>query len=649
MARDLRVNRTAVDSDKYVYREERDLSKTQVDWGTVSKELTTTINTIRDSRETKKAEIETAQVESMNKLAEFDQYNNKSLNESVLEGSDWAKNALSTQYDLLTRGLITSSEYKRYEQRTKDSFSSLKGNLDNFATHYDEAAVRLEKNESNIGEWAINDTLSGLANLGQYKLSGNPATGSLAYIKTGNDPKTGKPYDPSNPANQISLAVINSRINQKMDFVPTVDSATKQVDSLGEVVSASVLELQGVKTMEDWRKMPRSKKMMADMVTAISHSDSQKLSILQERLMYTKDNFTEDPAEAAADSSLILMTPDPNKSGSFVFEFNPEQEEKIRNAAELALEAQISIKAGFTKGFAEQKESNLEAAKNINLDEGRGYFKSLKDFITAEGTTANSGAQNLVNEFNKDLKEGESPYQQVKRNVNSTGNIVSFELTREDGEPMMVDVEGLNTVDAMRELWGAATPGGAMKWETLMREDPTLLVNFPTAFGIGEASGQGQLDEYGVIDISSTSDSLGGQTPLSYIQSELGGTLASWMDNPTQVKEVYENVINAALPSQMFDDIGGSEGVEITVTGSDITIRVGESETEIKNAWDGSQDATIGQMQVIEDLIGEERQRLQDKRAGRGASNAQPMSHADWVAANPGGTYAEYQDYYDNF
>ena len=54
-------------------------------------------------------------------------------------------------------------------------------------------------------------------------------------------------------------------------------------------------------------------------------------------------------------------------------------------------------------------------------------------------------------------------------------------------------------------------------------------------------------------------------------------------------------------------------------------------------------------MQVIEDVIGEERQRLQDKRAGRGASNAQPMSHADWVAANPGGTYAEYQDYYDNF
>ena len=99
----------------------------------------------------------------------------------------------------------------------------------------------------------------------------------------------------------------------------------------------------------------------------------------------------------------------------------------------------------------------------------------------------------------------------------------------------------------------------------------------------------------------------------------------------------------------MFDDIGGSEGVEITVTGSDITIRVGESETEIKNAWDGSQDATIGQMQVIEDLIGEERQRLQDKRAGRGASNAQPMSHADWLVANPGGTYAEYQDYYDNF
>ena len=109
MAKDFNISSKVLDTDKYVYREERDLAKTQVDWGTISKNLTDTINTVRDDREAQKAEIEKAQTEAMNRAGEFDQYNNKSLNVSVLEGSEWAKNALSTQFDLVQRGLVTPS------------------------------------------------------------------------------------------------------------------------------------------------------------------------------------------------------------------------------------------------------------------------------------------------------------------------------------------------------------------------------------------------------------------------------------------------------------------------------------------------------------------------------------------------------------
>ena len=656
MARDLNVNRKTVDSDQYVYREERDLSKTRVDWGAISKDLTKTITDIRDDRQSRKDELDKAQTESMNQLAEFDQYNNKSLNESVLEGSEWSKNALSEQYDLMRRGLITPSEYKRYEQRTKDSFGALKGNLDNFAKHYEEAALRVQNGESNIGEAAVNNSLSGLANLGQYELSGNPATGELCYIKTGNDPATGKPYDSKNPANQISLGVINARINQKMNYVATSEAALGEVDKLGEVIESTLLNNQAVRSVEDWRQLEDSEEMMDRMLGVITNSDAQKLNILQEA-GYTSDDFTQNPDVAADDPSKILMTPNPDKSGGFIFEFNEEQEAQIEKNARLALEAQIDKKIKTVKGFAEQKQSSIEAAQEINLDEGRGYFNSLRDFITAEGTTANSGAQNLVNEFNKGLKEGEMPYQQVKRVVDADGNIISFELTREDGEPLPVNVEGLSTVDAMRELWAAATPTGAMKWETLLREDPTILDNFPEEYGTGEASGQGQLDEYGVVDISSTSESLGGKTPLQYIQKELGGTLGrGGIDPAVQVKEVYENVINAALPSQMFDDVGGSKGIQVTVEGSDVLIRVGESTTKIEDAWgdgwSGQEDEnyTINQLQMIEDLIGTEHQRLKDKRAGRtggggGGGTPPPMTYAQWLVQNPGGTFQQYQDY----
>lgn len=616
MARDYRVNRQTVDSDQYVYREERDLSKTRVDWAEISQDLTKTITDIRDDRQKRKDEIDTAQRESMNQLGEFDQYNSKSLNESVLEGSEWSKNALATQYDLMRRGLISPSEYKRFEQRTKDSFGALKGNLDNFAKHYDEATLRVQNGESNIGEMAINGSLSGLANLGQYELSGNPATGELCYVKTGINPETGEPYDSKDPSNQISLGVINARINQKMNYVSASDAALKEVEKLGTVIDADVLAQQGVKTMEDWRLLDNSEEMMDRMVGVITNSQSQQLNILQEA-GYTADDFTQDPDVAASDPSKILMTPNPDKSGSFLFEFNDEQTALIDKNARLAVEAQISQKAGFTKGFQEQKETAIEAGRSVQLDEGKGYFNSLKDFVTATGRKAGSGAQNLVNEINKGMGEDEMPYQNIKRNIDSDGAITSFELTREDGEPLIVDVEGLSPQDAMRELWGATTPDAAINWETLIGEEPGLLDNFPDTYGEGEASGQGQLTEYGVVDMMSASDALGGKTPIKYVQSNLGGTLGSWIDNSTQVKQTYEEVVNAALPSQMFDDIGGSAGIEITVNSNgNLDVQIGESRTTIKNAWQGD-DKTINHIQDIEDLIEAERQRLQNKRAGR--------------------------------
>ena len=616
MARDYSVNRQTVDSDQYVYREERDLSKTRVDWGEISKDLTKTITDIRDDRQKRKDEIDTAQRESMNQLGEFDQYNSKSLNESVLEGSEWSKNALATQYDLMRRGLISPSEYKRFEQRTKDSFGALKGNLDNFAKHYDEANLRVQNGESNIGEMAVNGSLSGLANLGEYELSGNPATGELCYVKTGINPETEEPYDSKDPANQISLGVINARINQKMNYVSASDAALKEVEKLGTIIDADVLAQQGVKTMEDWRMLDKNGEMMDRMVGVITNSQSQKLNILQEA-GYTADDFTQDPEVAANDPSKILMTPNPDKSGSFLFEFNDEQTALIEKNARLAIEAQISQKAGFTKGFQEQKETAIEAGRSVQLDEGKGYFNSLKDFVTATGRKAGSGAQNLVNEINKGLEEGEAAYQNIKRNVDSDGVIVSFELTREDGEPLVVDVEGLSPQDAMRELWSATTPNNAINWETLIGEEPGLLDNFPDTYGTGEASGQGQLDEYGVVDMMSASDALGGKTPINYVQSNLGGTLGSWVDNSTQVKQTYEEVVNAALPSQMFDDIGGSAGIEITVNSNgNLDVQIGESTTTIEDAWQGD-DKTIDHIQKIEDLIETERKRLQDKRAGR--------------------------------
>ena len=626
MAKDFSISSKVLDTDKYVYREERDLAKTQVDWGTISKNLTDTINTVRDDRETQKAEIEKATTEAMNRAGEFDQYNNKTLNESVLEGSEWAKNALSVQMDLVRRGLVTPGENQRYQQRVSDSFTFLKKNLSSFEADFNENNRRAEEGESTTLEQAINGSVAGLGVLKNWKLSGNAATGELAYVRVGNDPKTGEPYDANNPANQASLGSVGVRATNRTDYTSTTEMAQAEVGALAEVISSTLLDNQAVRSIEDWRQLDQSEEMMTGLVKTLTSTTGKMASIAQDKLGFTAEAYKQDwtDKELAEDPDRVRLIPDPSGSGDLKVDYSPEQIARIEEAARLALESQIDQKIKTIKGFAEQKQSSIEAAQEINLDEGRGYFNSLRDFVTGTGQTAGSGAQNLVNEFNKALPEGGKPYQNIKRVVDTAGNIVSFELTREDGTPLPVNVEGLSTQDAMRELWAAVTPEKTMKWQTLLREDPTILDNFPTEYGTGAASGQGQLEEYGVINMQAPSDLLGGKAPLEYIQKELGGTLGGGgIDPAVQVKKVYEKVINAALPSQMFSDVDGDLGIKVIVEGSDVLIQVGESTTKIENAWgDGwpgqeDENYTINQLQMIEDVIGVERQRLKDKRAGR--------------------------------
>jgi len=633
MARDLNVNRKTVDSDQYVYREERDLSKTRVDWGAISKDLTKTITDIRDDRQSRKDELDKAQTESMNQLAEFDQYNNKSLNESVLEGSEWSKNALSEQYDLMRRGLITPSEYKRYEQRTKDSFGALKGNLDNFAKHYEEAALRVQNGESNIGEAAVNNSLSGLANLGQYELSGNPATGELCYIKTGNDPATGKPYDSKNPSNQISLGVINARINQKMNYVATSEAALGEVDKLGEVVDAKVLKQQGVKTMEDWRLLENSEEMMDRMVGVITNSDAQKLNILQEA-GYTSDDFTQNPDVAADDPSKILMTPNPDKSGGFIFEFNDEQTALIETDARLAIEAQISQKAGFTKGFDPDSPSKAGARKEQSSSFG--YIDQTMEVITGDNTEFNSAASSLKTAWDK--ANPDNPMDEDKPIDRSTDpnyilvnyangeveKIAKFELDakgnqilNEDGQPIPVADELLvqNLLTKVAPVTGSTQ--GLM--DEYIQENPDGLV---------DRGGREETTSYqGTGDKTIEDTSLGNKmilvegSPMNVGDRLLAISQQEGSDEE-QLAE-YTTVINSILSSELKDITANFE-----VSSEDITTGVGNRNfitvtidgvpTEIE--FDTVDDSAKLQSEV-QKAINAAKKKIRDKRSKSSTSN----------------------------
>lgn len=633
MAKDFSISSKVLDTDKYVYREERDLAKTQVDWGTISKNLTDTINTVRDERETQKAEIEKANTEAMNRAGEFDQYNSKSLNESVLEGSEWAKNAMSVQMDLVRRGLVTPGENQRYQQRVSDSFTQLKGSLDSFAKHYDEAATRTQEGISVIGEQAINNTTSGLANLGQYELSGNPATGELHYVHTGINPETGEPYDPNNPANQISLSVINSRMNQKMDYVATADSALGEVEKLGEVVDATILAQQGVKTMEDWRMLDKNGEMMDRMVGVITNTPAQKLSILQEA-GYTAEDFTEDPDVAAGDPSKILMVPNPDKSGGFVFQFNEEQEAEIEKDARLALEAQISQKAGFTKGF--DPDSPAKAGARKEQSSSFGYIDQTMEVLTGDNTEFNSAASSLKTAWDKanpdNPMDEENPidrssdrnYILVTYANGEVEKIAKFELDAkgnqildEDGQPIPVEDELLvqNLLTKVAPVTGSTQ--GLM--DEYIQENPDGLVDRQSR-GV-------ETDYQGTGEKTIEDTSLGNKmilvegSPMNVGDRLLAISQQEGSDEE-QLAE-YTTVINSILSSELKDITANFEvSSEDITTGignrNFITVTIDGVPTEIE--FDTVDDSAKLQSEV-QKAINAAKKKIRDKRSKSSTSN----------------------------
>ena len=630
MARDFNISSKVLDTDKYVYREERDLAKTQVDWGTISKNLTETINTVRDEREAQKAEIEKAQTEAMNRAGEFDQYNNKSLNVSVLEGSEWAKNALSTQFDLVRRGLITPAEYKRYEQRTMDSFSSLKGNLDKFAAHYDEAAQRETEGIANINEQFTNDSLAGLANLSQYELQGNAATGELYYLKTGNDPATGEPYDPNDPANQISLSVINSRVNQKQDFVKTSDAAQLEVDKLGEVISAKVFENQGVKTMEDWRDLEGSEDMMDGMVTAICGQPSQIINVLQDRLGYTVEDMTQDPAVAAANPDMILMIPDPDGSGRLVPDFTSENGKKLKakaeEAARLAIEAQISQKAGFTKGFDEKAPTNISVGEEDRSRRATGLYGEVVKFVTGDAAGAESAGTALAAIVNDKLPEGESAIANIERDANGE----FFTVTRDNGDVFKVsttsnDGTALSTTEIVKQLFQELNPYDNVDIDLAVKE---FTGEVPDAVGEGGAAGNVAIKKIKPVDMNSAI-SVGGeeQSIQTWLDSQFDGDFTNWFGGANmtayETRDVFNPVIDQLINRQLRDNIAKENG-EIGIIwkqgnrlNQPMIIRVGQTDVEVKDWDDGTGNDILAK---IEEAIKTETDRL-NEAAGGGMGN----------------------------
>ena len=649
MARDLNVQSKIVDSDQYVYRQERDITKTDVDWNTVTKELTDTIEKVRDDRQAQKAEIETSTIESMGQLAEIEKYDSQSLNVKILEGSEWGSNFLASQNDLMKRGLIKPASYMQSKQKVSDSFTQLKKALGTFDADYKEAQKRMNSEipgeQSNAMEqWQMGE-VSGFANLGEYDFAGNPATGNMNFVKKGKDA--------SNPQNLLSLNSINGRLTQRSNYVSLTKSTEAEIGSAGAQIQ-EVFDTEGgmgsVIGVEDFLEKEGAQGMLERMVGVVTANDQDKISIMQD-LGVNSDMYSSDPEEVAANPGdgtkenpgMVLMVPTGDQQGTMKPEFTEKQKDLIDETAEIALKTQLDKKILALKGH-QRVFKPQDNANTIKKDEREstsvGYMRDIIDLTEGDAKTAKSAADALASTINKSLGADDPPVTLLERVVDANGATIAFQVHRKGMTTTTVDVSEMSPQDAQRALYENVTPEGVLGYHDAVAASG---IEAGDAYGEGGVQGRGPTKKMTTLDFERTLDipGIGETTSWNYINSELGESLNSVNDSEDESLAVYKNILTSVMPADLFDEVGGSDNVQVYYDGETLVIKIGEGEDMVKktvpNSY-GENDSTRLHLDTIEEAVSEAR----DKAIARKTGSSSQVSYDEWLVENPNGSFSDW-------
>jgi hypothetical protein len=362
---------------------ERDLTKTNIDWGAVSKNLSESLIKIEDERKKKRAEIETNTLETEGILTTLEEYDNTQLGELALGMSNESAQFLRVQSDLFKRGLISQTDFAQAKQRVLSDWKQFSNVSKQWNTDYAEYVKRLDSGEaSSLEEWlnSQNEAFGNLENMTGYV---NPQTGRLSLVEV--DPTTGLPSD--DPGKHVSMNTINNRLKTKYNDVNVPEVVKDSVDYLGALLIEELGSRQEVIGEKGWgtkKDDPEFQKQMRERARTLMTPANKAVIAGQ----LNEGKYTYNVNEVTPDSDIVLM--EINKLGIPVPAKNPPNKEKIDKMVEdmlygemmLQLDAEYTVEKGYevTSKLADERvRGNIDsqayrdelAGAELNLKEKR--------------------------------------------------------------------------------------------------------------------------------------------------------------------------------------------------------------------------------------------------------------------------------------
>ena len=657
-----------------------------VNWGQVAVNLTKGLETIRDQRAAAKQKIIDDTNAAMNELSEIADVQSGSMNTLLIDGSDFSKNTLQANMDLVRRGLLDPKDYMLIMQQQKDGYKTLSNYAKNYDAKYQEGMARIQDGSASNLEEYFRSTGFSFGNVKNKKLWTDPATGELFLVEMQDDGNGNftLPDRATNPgAFQSPSSMVNMIAFQENSRNLSEDVKNMVTANLAEVVTSTISSytvLSGgkdVKSIEDFRQLfddvegegftdAQGNKMTFDdwmgqqAKAVVGNANGAAEYLMNANMGYY---FTDDENVAKKDKLAILTKTD---GGPPQVTISDEQMNVAENLAKNAINSQLDMVVKNNAGLGGQQESGTGAGERRETETTAGYISDLNTVLTGDVATAKQTLQGLIETRNVQNKANNQP---TIDGFDMTEDFIIFYMSdgnnirRERGtfdDPDTTDDETSKTSISqdIAGIYDVLVPGGQgvktglsdqQIFDFIKEQKINIGTEAGEGFGIGESITE--VDNIGTTTQKKFADNTTG-TILSIVDDDIGDTVNRVSDTDEQVKNVLQksftnfqtkssrlNQQRAGITDLKFNNLENDEvSITFMMNGKEQTIKVGD-----KISANGTTKETIAQ--AIADAINKFNKIAYDEATKKGGSRGARKTFKDWQVDNPKEEGESFQDY----
>lgn len=243
-----------------------------IDWSKSTNELSKTISTIGERRETEKKDLDKMKMDNLKVVQESTGYNSQTFGQKFTAGAQKGREYIKLQNDMLKRGEITPDEYKLRMNNFTESWGMLGNSIKGFDAKYAELQKQISDGKASLLTVEAGQYFAQMGDLKNLDMfigeDGTWMTGRL-------DPTTGQVI-PDSIESSKSIADANNAVFDKVNLI-------QEVKDVSDTFGTYIVE-NNIKTRKDATQNKAFQSKLIDIQNAMTTNNRLTASILADNV-----------------------------------------------------------------------------------------------------------------------------------------------------------------------------------------------------------------------------------------------------------------------------------------------------------------------------------------------------------------------------